>query len=281
VLPIVIGVVVLYSTPRLFPSNIFPSVVPYKPPQPVSLEALHRFFSGRSFSALQPQPCNDVEYLRYFLHWVAEGGVFAVTAGVLSFIQAAAVLAYRFEISDVNGTWSYPYVLRQKLHTLLTLFFIGSIMLVSYNVAVSSAMDWLKELVENADKIIGSSSAKSQADNAITIFTTLQASLKNFSGGLGSLVLVVIFAPAFYALSSDIMVASRCHGSDSPEPRTEVAGVSKSPQGYFVANWETMEAWRTKYGLKLSFTDWTSSLVAVLAPLLTGSLVDLTKLVQH
>ena len=38
-----------------------------------------------------------------------------------------------------------------------------------------------------------------------------------------------------------------------------------------------MQDWKEKHGLKLSFTDLTGSFIAVLAPILSTSLIDLTK----
>ena len=89
-----------------------------------------------------------------------------------------------------------------------------------------------------------------------------------FAGILGSLMLVVIFVPALYALTADIELAGKCHGlKDSPGPPPPP-----------VAGWKDVQEWKQAHGLKLSFTDLTGSFIAVLAPILSTSLIDLTKI---
>jgi hypothetical protein len=39
-----------------------------------------------------------------------------------------------------------------------------------------------------------------------------------------------------------------------------------------------VQDWKENHGLKLSFSDMTGTFVAVLAPLLSGSIIDLTKI---
>lgn len=67
-------------------------------------------------------------------------GAGVVSPAVSSLVVAAACLAYRYERKAINGAWSDSYVLRQKLNSLLTLFFIASALLVITNVALNSAM---------------------------------------------------------------------------------------------------------------------------------------------
>jgi hypothetical protein len=45
-----------------------------------------------------------------------------------------------------------------------------------------------------------------------------------------------------------------------------------------VAGWKTVQDWKERHGLKLSFSDLTATFVAVLAPLLSGSIIDLSKM---
>ena len=64
---------------------------------------------------------------------------------------------------DPNGAWSDSYVLRQKLNSLLTVFFAASILLVVINVALTSAMDWSGAVV---DAVSGSKSDKAETDRS-------------------------------------------------------------------------------------------------------------------
>ena len=85
---------------------------------------------------------SDGETLGRTLDWHSVIGAGAVSLAVSSLVVAAACLAYRYERKDINGAWSDSYVLRQKLNSLLTLFFIASALLVITNVALNSAMGW-------------------------------------------------------------------------------------------------------------------------------------------
>ena len=85
---------------------------------------------------------SDGETLGRTLDWHSVIGAGAVSLAVSSLVVAAACLAYRYERKAINGAWSDSYVLRQKLNSLLTLFFIASALLVITNVALNSAMGW-------------------------------------------------------------------------------------------------------------------------------------------
>jgi hypothetical protein len=53
---------------------------------------------------------------------------------------------------------------------------------------------------------------------------------------------------------------------------------SDAPGVWKVAGWKTVQDWKDRHGLKLSFSDLTATFVAVLAPLLSGPIIDLTKM---
>ena len=116
------------------------------------------------------------------------------------------------------------------------------------------------------------------------------------------MLLVAIFVPALYAVTADIELAGKCHAfydmrsvSDPrqsvnltvkpvPGEGSTVEGILASeptppgdPERIVVAGWKTVQDWKEKHGLKLSFTDLTGSFIAVLAPILSTSLIDLTK----
>jgi len=297
-------------------------------------------------------------------------GALGVSIGVISLILAAALLAWRFETHDINGAWSDSYVLRHKLHSLLTLFFIGSVLLVVTNIALASAMDWTAGVLEvvktattpdsitkdaspptpNGANVSGARTvpkkrpnqntqaadqttrpndrnAKTAEANAKPIaaefdsLKTLKASILSFAGALGSLILILIFAPALYGVTNEIDIAGKTHASydtaraspapppaatpttpkivlatetladdgrsygweivaDSGEerPKPEVESKTQPVKIPDVAGWKTVQEWKEKHGLKLSFTDFTGGFIAALAPLLSGSVIDLTKM---
>jgi hypothetical protein len=219
-------------------------------------------------------------------------GALGVSVAVSSLVVAAACFAFRFETGDPNGAWSDSYVLRHKLNSLLTVFFAASILLVVINVALTSAMDWSGAVVDavtnsksdkaqtipatapghHAKAATGSATGDDTGSNADSpaagSIKSLRSSVVTFAGILGSLMLVVIFVPALYALTADIELAGKCHGlKDSPGPPPPP-----------VAGWKDVQDWKEKHGLKLSFTDLTGSFIAVLAPILSTSLIDLTKI---
>jgi hypothetical protein len=248
-------------------------------------------------------------------------GAGLVSLTVFSLIIAAATLAHRYERSNINGAWSDSYVLRHKLNSLLTLFFIASILLVLTNVAFSSAMDWSSGILDavsaattdqssngggpaGAAKAAGqsesdagsagapsgsagavvaksaspSSSVTSAAAAAFASIKSLKTAVVNFAGILGSLLLIVIFAPALYSITSEIELAGKCHAffdTYTPGPN----GPPRPPEPMVVAGWKAVQEWKENHGLSLSYTSLTSSFIAVLAPLLSSSLIDLTKVV--
>jgi hypothetical protein len=218
-----------------------------------------------------------VTQLNTFLISQVRIGTFAVALGISSLSLAAAVLSYRFETHDLDGAWSHPYVLRNKLHTLLTLFFIGSIMLVATSVSLNSRMDWwngVLDVVRHATNT-GSSDA---TDLTFDSIRTLRGSVAYFVGGVGSLVLCTIFVPALFKHTREIELAGACHGDDASH---EVAIPPANPPAAagVVAGWDAVEAWKAKHGLKMSYGDLTGSALAALAPILSGNLIDVTKFI--
>jgi hypothetical protein len=279
---------------------------------------------GRLFPVVAPaSDCGvlrDAIMLRQALDWHMRIGALFVAIAVASLIVAAASLAHRYERNDINGAWSDSYVLRHNLNSLLTLFFIASVLLVVTNVALSAAMDWssgLLDVVSNAtsaDKpdvgatkaaaVPAADEARAKASAAaFASIKTLKGSVANFTGGLGSLLLIVMFVPALLASTSEIELAGKCHAyfdmrsppdpsqsfnvtvEESAQGSLAVAGRVKPepdapdpPDRIVVAGWKTVQDWKAKHGLKLSFGDLTGSFIAVLAPLLSSSVIDLTKL---
>jgi hypothetical protein len=231
-----------------------------------------------------------------------EWGAKAVSVGVVSLVLAAALLGWRFERKDINGAWSDSYVLRHKLNNALTLFFVGSILLVVTTLALSSATDWTGAVLDvvrtatapestaaapasqsGATKAAGPTETAAAADPAAAEFDTLKSlktSISSFAGALGSLLLILIFVPALYCLAGEIDIAGKTHASfdmaskDPPHPAAKQAAKKTE----VVAGWKTVQDWKERHGLKLSFSDLTGTFVAVLAPLLSGSIVDLTKI---
>jgi hypothetical protein len=326
-------------------------------------------------------------------------GAMAVSIGVVSLIFAAALLGWRFETTKINGAWSDTYVLRHKINTLLTLFFIGSALLVVTNIALSSATDWVSgaldviaaatqpdskgdtgatgqsgaaaassptapEKVQGAQPAPAAAPAKPLSPTAAEFnsLKALKTSVSSFAGALGSLLLILIFVPALYCLTGEIEIAGKTHASydtakkankDPPPAAPRAAAVyARGPDGQFyeveaapgrspeapavltakgmneavhefelvaapgsppassflgkargkiyefvtqppaeaepekkapaakweVARWKTVQDWKEAHGLKLSFSDMTATFVAILAPLLSGSIIDLTKM---
>ena len=146
------------------------------------------------------------------------------------------------------------------------LFFLGSVMFVSMSIAIDSRFDWLGDIL-------------SQFTNSIT---ALRRSVIDFYGGVGSLILIVIFVPAFFKHTGEIDFAGACQGYY--EALIEEIAKKNRPeadlqQPMLVASWDTIQHWKDKYGLTLSYTNMTGSFVAVLAPLLSNSLIDLAKFI--
>ncbi len=262
------------------------------------------------------------------------------------------MLAWRFETYDINGAWSDSYVLRHKLNSLLTLFFVGSVLLVVTNIALASAMNWTGNVLDIVSAATpsaatpsdsgGNQPASSRGSRAgagkgdqtanptaksdpiaaeFSSLKTLKTSIVSFAGALGSLILILIFTPALYGITSEIEIAGKTHASynmagasAAPPPAAaptapiivlakesiaddrrsyelEIiadAGAAKGKPGLEsktqpvkvpdVAGWKTVQNWKEKHGLKLSFSDFTGGFIAALAPLLSGSVVDLTKM---
>jgi hypothetical protein len=303
--------------------------------------------------------------LKTLLYQQAGLGALCVSIGVASLALAAALLAWRFETHDVNGAWSDSYVLRHKLNSLLTLLFVGSVLLVVTNIALASAMDWTSGVLDVVKTATQSASTSPDADgkpptpvgradaNAggqrqtqaggqaevtgnlgersakpdpagaeFASLKTLKTAILGFAGSLGSLMLVLIFSPALYGVTSEIEIAGKAHASYDvaksspaslpPPPPTKPAVVvatetvayegsgyrlqiaelgreptNSEPQADHkpqpvaipdVAGWKTVQDWKEKHGLKLSFSDITGGFIAALAPFLSGSIVDLTKM---
>jgi hypothetical protein len=258
VLPAVAGFVLFLLSWRLFGNHIT------------------QMFGANLDEILSKQPCGEEGHavqviagastLNKSLIYLGEISTCFVLIGVTSVILAAAVLAFRFETPKINGNWSLPYVLRSKLHSLLMLFFLGSVMFVSMSIAIDSRFDWLGDIL-------------SQFTNSIT---ALRRSVIDFYGGVGSLILIVIFVPAFFKHTGEIDFAGACQGYY--EALIEEIAKKNRPeadlqQPMLVASWDTIQHWKDKYGLTLSYTNMTGSFVAVLAPLLSNSLIDLAKFI--
>ena len=271
---------------------------------------------GRISAIAAPAPgcvvLSDGQSLESALSTQTKFGTAAVSIAVASLLTAAACFAFRYQRHDINGAWSDSYVLRHKLKTLLTLFFIGSILLVITNVALNSAMEWSGAMLDvvsgatspdlskdeatddqttpgskTAPGGASSASAHAPADPeakaqaaAFASIKSLRTSVSNFAGILGSLVLVVIFVPALYAVTADIELAGKCHAFTDMLPpgearqnvtltvkreadeRGTIEGIiapdpppSSVPDRIVVAGWKTVQDWKAKHGLKLSFTD--------------------------
>ena len=195
------------------------------------------------------------------------------------------------------------YVLRHKLNNALTLFFVGSILLVVTTLALSSATDWtgaVLDVVRTATAPKSTAAAPASQSGATKAagprpkrrlppipaaaeFDTLK-SLQDLDLELrrraGLFVLILIFVPALYCLAGEIDIAGKTHASfdmaskDPPHPAAKQA----TKKTEVVAGWKTVQDWKERHGLKLSFSDLTGTFVAVLAPLLSGSIVDLTKI---
>src|SRR5271169_2251048 len=110
----------------------------------------------RLFPIAAPDHCDvlshaaDLKKVIYAWMW---WGALSVSIAVSSLVVAAACFAFRFETGDPNGAWSDSYVLRHKLNSLLTVFFVASILLVVINVALTSAMDWSGAVVDAVSKL--------------------------------------------------------------------------------------------------------------------------------
>ena len=341
----------------------------------------------------QCETLSTVRLLNEQLYVQMGWGAKAVSIGVVSLILAAALLGWRFERKDINGAWSDSYVLRHKINNALTLFFIGSMLLVVMTIALASATDWTTGVLDAVKAATasesglkdpssgGSSPSQSGTGGATapTPITTpapntkgvaaatsqsaaagvapapapapdtqgagaaakvadpaaefnslkiLKTSISTFAGALGSLVLILIFVPALYSLTGEIEIAGKTHASydianknppapaaptppSAPAPAkpapppailfataddgtiyefqivaapgdalTEKLPTHEAPRKKIevVAGWKTVQDWKESHGLKLSFSDMTGTFVAVLAPLLSGSIIDLTKI---
>jgi hypothetical protein len=354
------------------------------------------------FQRLLPVPSNavqqcqvlkDIVGLKHHVYGQMSWGATAVAIAVTSLILAAALLGWRFETDEPNGAWSDTYVLRHKINTVLTLFFIGSALLVVTTVALSSATNWVGGVLDTIATAT-TSDAKAAATDADPSRTaaapsqpqpppnlpapatekqapskpfdpiatefdslkTLRSSISAFAGAAGSLLLILIFVPALYCLTGEIDMAGKCHAlsdatqtspppvapgtapvfaKDSSGAVVEVQVVPGNGEGlatlsvkdkdgnslgdlelvaapgappswsyvgssggrtyeftiprpseaspaapdlWKVAGWKTVQDWKERHGLKLSFSDLTATFVAVLAPLLSGSIIDLTKM---
>jgi hypothetical protein len=355
-----------------------------------------RLFPIPSAALDRCQVLKDLGGLKQQLYGQMSLGAAAVSVAVMSLILAAALLGWRFERKQPNEAWSDTYVLRHKINTVLTLFFIGSALLVVTTIALSSATNWVGAVLDTIAAATttdgGATDAKAGAADAgqsVTDTTpsapktptnppaatekqaspksfdpvaaefeslkTLKASISTFAGAAGSLLVILIFVPALYCLTGEIEMAGKTHASadaaqTSPPPATPgtapvlaktssgavfevqvapgagarpilsvkdqrgnlvdtlelVAAPGAPPSWSFigrregntyefmiprpsaetpdtaelwkVAGWKTVQDWKERHGLKLSFTDLTATFVAVLAPLLSGSVIDLTKM---
>ena len=225
-------------------------------------------------------------------------GVGFLTLTVLAFGMAAAAVAWRYEPDEINGSWSNSYVLREKLNALLTLFVLGSALLVVANIAFGALLDWSVNLA-SAVKIPGA--AKEAA--GLPDMEALRGFSKSailFGSLLSSALLITMFVPAFVTLLDDIDIAGRTHAAydmhqNSPEgfsaqmaqagaaPGMNFTG-SVSPvlgprlaEPYRVAGWKQVNDWKEKHGLAMSMANMTAAVLAVSAPILSSGAIDLSK----
>ena len=223
----------------------------------------------------------QVQQIAYFLRFHAEFATFAATAAAVAIGASVVVIAWRFEIEDVNGNWSDSYVLREKLNLLLSLLFIGAALLALANASFGALLDW-------SNSEIGVEALKTKWPSADAL-KSFASAIGAYGGFIGSALLVALFVPGFVGLMDDIETAGRTHAwwdlhrqSDAegnalpPELAKDgpsVHGVGPIP----VAGWEDVVTWKKNHGLTLSLTDLTASFVALAAPLLSSSLVSVTK----
>jgi hypothetical protein len=73
-------------------------------------------------------------------------------------------------------------------------------------------------------------------------------------------------------------VDGRIYEFGTPPAPGAAPGKIEDAAGWKVAGWKIVQDWKNNHGLKLSFSDMTGTFVAVLAPLLSGSIVDLSKM---
>jgi hypothetical protein len=270
------------GAPILFGAAVFGGVAWLLEPQ-VSTIAYRLFPVPRDL----PDDCKTlfaVKNLKHLLDRQVLIGAWSVTFGVTALMLAASMSTFRFEITEINGIWSKGFVLRGKLHTLLTLFFIGSIILVISNIALSAALDWVAgilDLIKSATQTSNNNTPDATAKAVAAAFAaskTLRGSLANFISIISAVVLVAIFASALYGLTSEIMVAGKCHAYYDMLDKSDAAHQPDPNQQIDVAGLQTVEDWKKKHGLEMSFSDLTGSFLAVLAPLLSSTLIDLTKI---
>jgi hypothetical protein len=137
-----------------------------------------------------------------------------------------------------------------------------------------------------------------EANEAAAQLATLKpfaSALTSFTGIMSSLLLIAVFAPSFLALIDDINIAGKTHASydmdegadraDNAHPNSATTPAAAQPPRtslappYPVAGWSAVSEWKKKHGLTLSVTDMTSTFLAIAAPLLSSTVIDLSKVV--
>lgn len=240
-------------------------------------------------------------------------GVLFVAFASVALAAAAATLAYRFERRDIDGRWADTYVLRHKLKALMTLFVLGSLVLVASNIGLSAYAD-LSARVHNellaskggdaapAAKTTDAAGKAAVADESAPEadggeYATLRKTALNVIGALASLTLIGMFLPAFAGLSADIEMAGKTHADadarrapETPPPPEEIvvvvdrrAGVgaaarlAPAPPPNVVAGYKTIAEWKATHGLALDFADVATAMAAAAAPLLSNGVFDVAK----
>jgi hypothetical protein len=217
-------------------------------------------------------------------------GIIAAVGAMSALGTAVMTIAWRFETTDINGRWSDSYILREKLNLLLTLFFLGSALLVMGSLALNATLDW-------STTTAGAFSPA--ADKALDGFRSFAKAITGFSGVTSSALLIALFVPAFMVLIDDIGVAGQTHasadmggGSDQYAVDLRSHGVNaplhfvgdvtqkeadKPAPPYRVAGWKKVKDWKDKHGLSMSVTDLSASFLAVAAPILSSGFIDISK----
>lgn len=177
---------------------------------------------------------------------------------------------------------------------------------------IGGAAKGAADLMKDTDAFLKDDAAQAAANHPVAqaeiataqlaALKPLVASISAFCGAISSLLLIAMFVPSFMVLIDDIGIAGKTHAAYDMHDGTQyayVADLDWSGVGtkahitgavtqpdiadlatpYRVAGWKTVNEWKAKHGLAMSVTDLTASFIAVAAPLLSSSLVDLSKAV--
>jgi hypothetical protein len=179
-------------------------------------------------------------------------------------------------------------------------------MFVTLSTVINSRFDWMSSVLTSTTEVQSPTPVEAQRSTPINnkqalppiveSLRELRASVIDFYGGIGSLVLVVIFLPAFFKHTGEIDFAGACHSyyyetlieKDTPSLHATPDGGQERPddaharhEPIYVANWDTIQRWKEKYGLTLSYANVAGSFLAIVAPLLSNSLINLAKFLPN